>query len=51
MDETERQALQEAEDERLARELVEKEKQRLLAAVSGVKSCVLTWRSDFCMHV
>ena len=34
MDETERQALQEAEDERLARELEEKERKRLLAAVS-----------------
>ena len=46
MDETERIALQEAEDERLAREMEEKEKQRLLAAVSGcggdwVVACLL----------
>ena len=33
MDETERLALQEAEDERLARELEEKEKKRLLLEV------------------
>ena len=35
MDETERQALQEAEDERIARELEEKEKKRLLLVVGS----------------
>ena len=39
LDETERQALQEAEDERIARELEEKEQRRILAEVLVYK-CV-----------
>lgn len=45
MDETERQALQEAEDERFAREILEKEKQKI-ALVRGQK-CILFLNSPF----
>lgn len=46
MDETERQALQEAEDERLAREILEQEKQKI-ALVRVQKLCLLNSLFDY----